>query len=794
MKIRLAVLIVVIVRLLPISAAAQAGRAELFGVIRDTSGLPVPGASVQAEDQATMARYSATSDERGEYHLLGLPGSNYVVTVELPGFRMYRQSGITLRLAERTALDIMLQVGQTSQTVEVTAAAPVLQTGSGEVSMNMDEKKVTTLPLDGRNFVPLVTMSPGVALPGGGSVLPRINGSRPRTNEYLYDGISVLQPEPGQVVYYPIIDGIAEFKLNVNAYSPEYGRSNGGTVMVIGKSGTNRFHGSLFEFFRNEALNTRNFFAPPGPKPEFRRNIYGATFGGPIQPNKTFFFGDWQGTRLRTGVTRFSVVPTLAQRQGIFTQPIFDPAAPGRTQFQNNTITADRFDPIGAQILQHYPLPNVAGANNFVRTATEPDNQDQADFRIDRYFGEKHRVFGRYTYFRDDDTPVTPLPDGSGSLTSGVIGHAITRGDAFVGDYNWTLSASALNQFRFGYSRRDLNQASLQNGGSTVPGLPPNSFSSVLPIFAVAGFQQIGPTTAANSNFTTSITEVLDTFSILRGRHSIRFGTDIRREAADVLNPPNPTGSFNFNSTGTNSSTATGGNAVASLLLGQVNAFTIDVQQNVIQPRAHIAEFFVGDDWKVSNRLTVNLGTRYTLNFPSTEVHDQGSIFNLQTQVLDFPHTARELDCCAFGPRAGLAYRIGDSWVVRSGYGMVWFEQSGITTPFTIPQFPFIQTLGQQTQDNITPAFPLSTGPTVQVTAPNPNSGLGQGVFGVDRNSGSGYSQTWNFTLQKTFGKDLNLEVAYLGSKNTRLGIPDANINQLPPAYLSQVGALLTRV
>jgi carboxypeptidase family protein len=269
-----ALLVVVIVCLLPTSVLAQAGRAELFGVIRDSASLPVPRASVQAEDQATMVHYSGASDERGEYHLVGLPASNYVVTVEQPGFRLYRQSGITLRLAERTVLDIALQVGQTSQTVEVIAAAPVLQTASGEVSLNMDEKQLTTLPLDGRNFVPLVTMAPGVALPGGGSVLPRINGSRPRTNEYMYDGISVLQPEPGQVVYYPIIDGIAEFKLNVNAYSPEYGRSNGGTVMVLGKSGTNQFHGSVFEFFRNEALNARNLFAQPGPRPEYRRNIY----------------------------------------------------------------------------------------------------------------------------------------------------------------------------------------------------------------------------------------------------------------------------------------------------------------------------------------------------------------------------------------------------------------------------------------------------------------------------------------------------------------------------------------
>ena len=772
----------------------QAGRAELFGVISDPAGLAVPKAKVEAQDQATTAKYAAVTDDRGEYHLLGLPSGEYVLTVEQPGFRTYRQSGIVLRLADRIALDVKLEVGQPSQSVEVTAAAPLLQTASGEVSQNVDQTKIISLPLDGRNFIPLVTLAPGVALPAG-QFLPRINGSRPRTNEYLYDGISVLQPEPGQVVYYPIIDGMEEFKLNINSYSPEYGRSNGGTVMVVGKSGSNQFHGSLFEFFRNEVLNARNLFAPTGPKPEFRRNQYGATVGGPIQANKTFFFADWQGTRLRTGITRFSVVPTLAQRQGIFTQAIYDPATSPRTPFPNNTIPANRVDPVGAQALQHYPAPNVAGANNYVRTATEPDNQDQADFRVDRYFGDRHRVFGRYTYFRDDDNPVTPLPDGSGSLTSGVIGHAITRGDALVGDYNWTLSPSALNQFRVGYSRRDLNQTSLQNGGITVPGLPQNSFSSVLPIFTVAGYQQIGPTSAANSKFTTSITEFLDTFTRVRGQHTIKFGADIRREALDVLNPPNPTGSFGFTTTGSNNAAVSGsGNALASLFLGQVNAFSIDIQQNVIQPRAHIAEFFVGDDWKVSSRLTLNIGARYTLNFPSTELHNQGAVFNLGTQVLDFPHTARELECCDFGPRVGAAYRIGDSLVLRAGYGMIYFEQSGITTPFTIPQFPFVQTLGQQTQDNVNAAFTLANGPSVQYTPPNPNSGLGQGVFSVDRFNGSGYSQQFNVTVEKTFASDWNVEVSFLGSKNTRLGIPDANINQLPSQYLSMGAALLVKV
>ena len=772
----------------------QAGRAELFGVIQDASGLAAPQAKIVVEDQATLAKYSAISKEHGEYHVLGLPAGQYLVTVNLISFRPYRLSGLTLRLADRVSLNVKLELGNPEQSMEVTSAAPLLQTAGGDISLNVDEHKTVTFPLDGRNFIPLVTLSPGVALPSG-QFLPRINGSRPRTNEYLYDGISVLQPEPGQVVYYPIIDGIAEFKVNINSYSPEYGRSNGGTVMVIGKSGSNQLHGGMFEFFRNEALNARNLFAQPGPTPLFRRNQYGLTIGGPIQKHRTFFFADWQGTRLRTGITRFSVVPALAQRNGVFSQLLFDPASSPRMQFANNTIPASRIDPIAAQVLQHYPLANIAGANNFVRTATEPDNQDQADFRVDRYFGEQHRTFGRFTHFGDDDSPVTPLPDGSGSLTSGVIGHAITRVAAVVGDYNWVLSSSALNQFRIGYSRRALKQTSLQNGGINVPGLPSNSFASVLPIFSVAGLQQIGPTSASNSNFTTSVSNFLDTFTLVRGRHAIKFGGDFRREALDILNPPNPTGAFGFSTTGTNNIVIPGsGNAWASLLLGQVNAFSIDIQKNVIQPRAHIAEFFIGDDWKLSSRLTVNIGTRYTLNFPSTEKNDQGAVFNLNSQLLEFPHTARGLEPGNFGPRLGMAYRMRDSWVIRSGYGMVFFEQSGITTPFTIPQFPFVQTVGQQSQDNLSAAFGLASGPSVQVTPPNPNSGLGQGVFGVDRNNGSGYSQQWNLAIQKTIGQNLNLEIAYLGSKNTRLGIPDANINQLPSQYLSLGPALLTKV
>jgi Carboxypeptidase regulatory-like domain len=782
--------------LLVVPCLGQGGKAELSGTIRDASGLPIPDAAVEADEPATNASFSATSSDSGEYHLLGLPAGDYVLIVEHSGFRTHRQSGITLRIADHATANVELEVGQASQTVEVSVASPLLQTATGEVSFSMDQAKIATLPLDGRNFIPLVALSPGVALPGAGSLLPRINGSRPRTNEYIYDGISALQPEPGQVVFYPVIDGIGEFRVNINSYSPEYGRSNGGTVIVNMKSGANDLHGDVFGFSRNEDLNARNYFAPTGRKPEFRRNQYGLTFGGPVQKNKTFFFVDWQGTRLRTGTTRLSTVPAAAQRRGVFSTPIYDSSSPERSPFPNNTIPSTRFDTIAAQVLAHYPLPNRAGvANNYGRTDVEPDNQDQFDTRVDRFFGPRHRVFGRYSYLRDDDSPVTPLPDGSGSLSSGVISSTETRGHQVAGDYDWAISPRMLNQARFGYTRRISKGTALQNGDITVPGAPTSTFPSTLPTFSLAGYQQIGPNPGANSRFNTSVTEYLDTLSLVRGRHTIKVGMDLRREALNVIQPANPTGMYSFSTTGTNKSgIANTGNAVASLLLGQVNAFTIDIQNRQLQERARIAELFAGDEWKLSPRLSLDLGTRYTLNFPSREAHNQGAIFNLDTQQLNFVHTARDLECCDFGPRLGMAYRIDDSWVVRSGYGMVWFEQTGITTPFTLPQFPFAQTLGQQSPDNISAAFTLANGPSVQVVAPNPNAGLGQGVFGTQRNNGSGYSQQWNFTLQKTIGNDMSLEFGYLGSKNTRLGLPEANLNQLPASELALGPGLLTKV
>jgi hypothetical protein len=335
-----------------------------------------------------------------------------------------------------------------------------------------------------------------------------------------------------------------------------------------------------------------------------------------------------------------------------------------------------------------------------------------------------------------------------------------------------------------------------------IPGIPANAaFQDALPTFVISGFTQLGPSASAYSDTHTDVTEIADTFAFQRGVHFIKAGFDLRVERMDIVQPPSPTGTFSFSAVESafpNSSTS--GNALASFLLGQVDQFTIDLQQDVLQPRAKILEGFIQDDWKATRRFAVNAGVRYTLNFPSTEANNRGAVFNLQSQQLDylgqngFPTTARKLHKLNLGPRIGVAYRASDKTVIRSGFAVVWIEQTGITTPFTVPYFPFIQSVRQRSLDNINPAFVLSAGPSVSATGPTPDAGLGQGVFSVDRDLGSGYVQQWNLSVQRVLTANTSVEIAYAGSKITHVGIPDTNINQLTVQQLSLQGALQVSV
>src|SRR5262247_1653819 len=321
-------------------ALAQAGQAELTGDVHDGSGAGVAKATVTVTQTETGAFTKTTSGKDGVYTVTNLRPGLYNVTVEAHGFRRFVQGGVRLTTGERIRLDVALTVGGVNEEVKVTADASLLRTETGSLGQVIPNRRIVDLPLNGRNFFTLITLVPGVAAPPpttAGPSFPRINGGRPRVNEYLYDGISALQPEPGQVAFNPVIDAIQEFKVEINSPSAEFGRFNGGVVNLTTKSGSNELHGTVFEFLRNEALNARNLFAPATAanpkKPVFRRNQYGFAVGGPVVKDRTFFFGDYQGTRQSIGRVRISTVPTLLQRKGIFTEAvggvvprIFDPS------------------------------------------------------------------------------------------------------------------------------------------------------------------------------------------------------------------------------------------------------------------------------------------------------------------------------------------------------------------------------------------------------------------------------------------------------------------------------------
>jgi hypothetical protein len=798
----------------PTPLRAQVASGEITGVVHDQAGVAVPGATVTVTNVDTNRPRVVVSSADGVYSAASLPPGRYGLAIELSGFKSVRRDGIRVATGEKVRVDVALVVGDVREQVTVTADVPALRAETASLGAVVQHEQVTQLPLNGRAFITLATLAPGVALPPG-TLLPRINGGRPRTNEYLFDGISVLQPEPGQVAYFPVIDAIQEFKIESNSPPAEFGRFNGGVVNLTTRAGTNMLHGNGFEFLRNEAFNARNAFQSTNAvKPEYRRHQFGGTIGGPLVRDQTFFFADYQGQRQSIGRTVISTVPTLLQRQGVFTEAIagrvpviYDPATTAgttRTAFPGNAIPQQRIDPVALSLLERYPVPTSAGtANNYRRTDTEVDNQDQWDARLDHRFStDRDQVFGRLSYFRDGFVPVTPLPDGSG-VTSGTLGPQDTTAWAFASSYQHTFSASVLNELRIGDTRRSVGRTAAQLSTTagvalSIPGIPSTArFPNTLPTFLIGGYQQLGSPPNTASNFSTGVSEVADALTWVTGRHTLKMGFDWRWERLNVIQPPSPTGSFTFNAIGSDlPGTANTGTPLASFLLGQVQTFSIDLQQAPIQERARFQEYFVQDDWKISDRLTVNPGVRYTLNFPSTERNGQTAVFNLQTQQLEYPgdHPVRPLKKNNFGPRVGAVYRLTDNTIVSAGYGLVWIEMAGITTPFTTPTFPFLQTVSQRALDTVSPAFALQNGPSVASIAPTPAAGLGQGVFAVDNTLGSGYVQQWNVSVQRALTTNTTVEAAYVGSIITHVGIPDTNLNQLSVDQLALGAALLQRV
>jgi Carboxypeptidase regulatory-like domain/TonB dependent receptor len=802
-------------------SAAQVGSGAIVGHVVDEAGAAVHGATVVVTALATNRDHRTSTALDGGFGVPALAPGAYRLQVEHPGFRPLVREGLAVTTGETARVDLRLAIGGVAETLTVTAGASPLRGDAAGLGHGVDQRRIVDLPLNGRTFIALAVLVPGVALPPG-SLLPRINGGRPRVNEYLFDGISVLQPEPGQVAFFPTIDAIQEFTIVGNSAPAEFGRFNGGVVNLTTRAGTNAVSGTAFEFFRHEALNARPYFAPTETAPpSFRRHQFGGVAGGPMRRNRTFLFADYQGQRQTIGRTVISTVPTLLQRRGIFTEAVagrmpvvYDPATttagPGgrlrRSPFPSNVIPVERQDALARALLGRYPLPTSAGTvDNYRRVGDEVVDQDQASVRLDHQWADgRDRAFARLTWFREGFSPVTPLPDGSGPA-AGALGPQTSTAWAFASSYQRTIAGGLLSELRVGDTRRSVARTAAPIGGIGLSGVPGASlggrFADILPTFAIAGYQQLGSPPNTATNFSTGVRQVAETITWLRGRHTAKIGADLRWTRLDVVQPPSPAGAYVFSSLFTDlPGTTSTGHPLASFLLGQVQQFSIDLQQQPIRPRAHTQEYFVQDDWRVSERMTVNAGLRYTLNFPSHERDNQAAVFNRETGALDFlgrdgrPRSSRRLHTHNLGPRVGVVFRPEARTVIRAGYGLVWIDLSGITTPFTTPVFPFLQTVSERTLDGVTPAFTLADGPRVTPVPMTPDAGLGQGVFAVDRDLGSGFAQQWHASVQRELPGRFAAEVGYAGSVVTRVGLPDANINQLTVEQLALGPALLERV
>src|SRR5262245_57792644 len=458
--------------------SGQAAQSEVVGNLVDQNGARVLKATITLTE-ITTGRVVSKLIEQGNFIFTNLTPGVYDIVASADGFKQTMRKGVRLSTGERVRLDIVLDPGLLTESVTVVEDASPLRTESGSLGQVIRNRRIVNLPLNGRNFLSLVGLSAGVAQPPpttAGPSLPRINGGRPRTNEYLFDGISVLQPEPGQVAFFPVVEAIQEFKVEVNSPPAEFGRFNGGVINLTTRSGTNSFHASAFEFLRNEALNARNLFAPATPAnpetPVFRRNQFGAVGGGPIIKDKLFFFGDYQGTHQLIARVRISSVPTLAQRQGDFSSSlgallylqangsisttvtatpvnitdtngnviqarigqIFRPT--DHLAYAGNQVPVNTFDPAPALLLPIHPTPTASSvANNFTLIDNESDVHDQFDGHIDHRFSIKDQIYGRFSYAKDVTAPVTPLPDGSGNIASGVTGLTDTRAQSIAGNY-----------------------------------------------------------------------------------------------------------------------------------------------------------------------------------------------------------------------------------------------------------------------------------------------------------------------------------------------------------------------
>ncbi len=777
----------------PAAAIAQA-TGQITGLVTDASGAILPGVTVEAINAGTSATRTSVTGLDGLFTIPLLQPGNYTVKASLSGFRTAIREGVRVTVTETARVAFEMQVGQLTETVTVTAEASLVETSNATHGIVIDEQKVVDLPLNGRNFTQLGTLIPGVVAPPGGlggqsgDATPggfgnatggfNVNGMRNQSNNFLMDGATNNDTFNTGFVLRPPPDAIEEFKILTHAFSAEYGRNAGSVVNVVTKSGSNTLTGALWEFNRDQALQARNYFAPQSqPKPELKQNQFGGAVGGPLVRNRLFGFGYYEGYRNDSGITQNILVLSEAQRRGDFSAlatPLRDPLT--GVAFPGNLIPTGRINPAAAKLLNDFvPLPNSAG-NRYIVSPTVNDVRDQFGVRFDYQVSAGQSILGRY--MRSDTERLTPR------IVAAVDQRALaTLQDGMV-SHNYVISSNVINQARFSINRISANPA-------VTSGLSPREYginlantnpaAAGLPSFVVQGF--FGGGTAALGDpqqpfvdRVNHVWQVADDLTWINGRHALKAGLDVRREAMTIAFINRPNGDLTF-------SGGLSGNAAADFLLGAAAQVRATTTQAIQDGYGWLFAGYAQDEFHVTPHVTLNLGVRYELPMPFIDKNDAITGFRTGVQSTKFPAAPRGLvypgepgvprgvvptDKNNIAPRVAVAWDpFGDAKTsVRSSFGVFYdalagqgdFFQSGVLSP---PFTPLVE-LNAPTPISLTDPLAAVAGP------PNPFPPA-LTIIGWGDAFKSPYAYHFNLGVQRQLRAKIGTEVAYVGSRGYNL-------------------------